>query len=720
MATTLHALKTYYDNVMRSDFSHIPAAHQTLLLNLSVEVDAGRQTLESAQAQVIRLAVDTTSVASLAYNFFTGSTPFHAGFDYLVSAGGPNPNNLNSAYYQAFNVENRYINFALNLGKAGEGATWFSANYGALTMAQTVAKAYAEIFGVTPTSAKIDELLNSQVPDGKGGTYTRNAYLATYGGDGLDGIGTKAALVGWLLAAAAKEDVGTYAKANDAFLADLATDGVAFFRGDLATIYGTPPAATPDDQTLTVTGDLAAGQTIDGGAGHDKITVTGTVYGRITTTDGGDTLVLGRLGLTPGSLGVPEQISSVTLGGGGNTVWLKGGSVPGATVTATGVSNTLHIDGQWTLHEGTISGFQTVYLHSGSMPSVQGATVIYNVFNDPTYTGMVTIGAYNRELVVLKDTRNGVTLAAPGTTDQSARVDVHLQNFMGAPTTQESVGRGYYQPDGGAIVFYGRSDGPLDNNGTLALHVDTDSTAGMIIGFSTNAALSPNYRGPLPNLIIDGAGSLTAQIASSFTNVDARQAGDLNLSYRVDLSTTEQIVRLGDGTNNLRIFFGWAANFNAAPAAAKVYLGAGVDTISLGAGGYDTAAAASGPGAGLSNLHILNGVTLSAPPQIIGFQKGVDHFVLDTQIHAITANVQTYADGKATLQEALIAVSANVAAGTGAVFSWGGDTYIYAQDTRAGVNTTIDGNVGDGLIKLVGVTGLTVGTGAGSYDIHYG
>ncbi|MBO9543344.1 bluetail domain-containing putative surface protein [Caulobacter sp.] len=718
MATTLHALKTYYDNVMRSDFSHIPATHLTLLTTLSTQVDGGTLTLAAAQAQVVRLAVDTTSVASLAYNFFTGSTPFHHGFDYLVSAGGPNPNNLNSAYYQAFNVENRYINFAMNLGKGGEGAAWFSANYGALTMGQAVAKAYGEIFGVSPTDAKIDELLNSQVPDGRGGTYTRNAYFATYGGDGLDGIGTKAAMVGWLLAAAAKEDIGTYAKANDAFLADLATDGVAFFRGELTTIYGPPPAATPADDTITVTGDLAAGQTLAAGPGHDKVTVTGTVYGRVTA-DGGDTLVLGRLGLTPGSLGVPEQISSVAVTGGGNTVWLKGGSVPGATVTATGASNTLHIDGGTTFHEGAISGFQTVYLHSGGMPSVQGATVIYDLVNDPT-AGMVSIGANNRELVVLKDASNGVILSANGTTDQSARVDVHLQNFMGAPTTKESVGRGYYQPDGGAIVFYARSDGPLDNNATLALHVDTDSTAGMIVGFSTNSAISPNYRGPVPNLVIDGAGKLTAQIASNFTNIDARQAGDLNLAYRINVTGTEQVVRLGDGTNSLRLYFDWAANASGSPASAKVYLGAGVDTISLGAGGYDTAGAASGPGAGLSNLYLFNAVTLSAPPQIVGFQKGVDHLVLDTQIHAITADVQTYADGKATLQDALIAVSAHVAANTGAVFTWGGDTYVYAQDTRAGVNSAVDGNLGDGLIKLTGVTGLTVGTGAGSYDIHYG
>jgi hypothetical protein len=238
MATTLLSLKTYYDNLMRSDFAHIPASHQLLLLNLSVEVDAGRQTLSAAQQQVVGLAIDTTSVASLAYSFFTGGTPSAGGFNYLVSAGGANANNLNSAYYQSFNTDNRYINFAVNLGKGGEGAAAFAAAYGGLTMTQAITKAYVEIFGTTPGAEKVQALLNDQVPNGLGGTYTRAEYFASYGGDGASGVGTKAAMVGWLLAASAKENIGTYAWANTMFLADLSDDGIAAFRSGLVTAYG--------------------------------------------------------------------------------------------------------------------------------------------------------------------------------------------------------------------------------------------------------------------------------------------------------------------------------------------------------------------------------------------------------------------------------------------------------------------------------------------------
>ena len=35
-----------------------------------------------------KLAINTTSVANLAYNFFTGSTPYSYGLDYLVSPAG--------------------------------------------------------------------------------------------------------------------------------------------------------------------------------------------------------------------------------------------------------------------------------------------------------------------------------------------------------------------------------------------------------------------------------------------------------------------------------------------------------------------------------------------------------------------------------------------------------------------------------------------------------
>ncbi len=138
---------------------------------------------------------------------------------------GPNANNLNSAYYQSFNLENRYINFAVNLGKVGEGKAAFAARYEGLSLFDATREAYATIFGGTPTDAKVHALIDSRVD-----------YFASYGGDGAGGIGTKAAMVGWLLAEAAKADVGQYARANDGFLTDLA-DG-ATFAVDLVGVYG--------------------------------------------------------------------------------------------------------------------------------------------------------------------------------------------------------------------------------------------------------------------------------------------------------------------------------------------------------------------------------------------------------------------------------------------------------------------------------------------------
>ena len=141
--------------------------------------------------------------------------------DYLVSPTGPNANNLNSAYYQSFNLENRYINFAVNLGKLGEGKDAFLAKYGSLSFVEATREAYKTIFGAAPTDAKIHAMIDS-----------RDDYFAAYGGDGANGIGTKAAMVGWLLAEAQKADLGVMVRSNDAWLTDLA-DGSAPFAIDI-------------------------------------------------------------------------------------------------------------------------------------------------------------------------------------------------------------------------------------------------------------------------------------------------------------------------------------------------------------------------------------------------------------------------------------------------------------------------------------------------------
>ena len=202
---------------------------------LSSQVSANQTTIEQALTTIEQFASATTTVASLTYEFFTGATPTAAGYQYLIDSPS-NPNNLDSSYYALFNIQNRYINFSVNLGKYGAGATPFNDTYGALSLSDAATKAYTEIFGAAPAAGKIDAILNTDVTS-NGITETRAQYFAYYGGDGLTGIGTKAAMVGWLLEVATQDHLGPYAGAGDHFVSDLAL-GNAPFNVDLLPQYG--------------------------------------------------------------------------------------------------------------------------------------------------------------------------------------------------------------------------------------------------------------------------------------------------------------------------------------------------------------------------------------------------------------------------------------------------------------------------------------------------
>ncbi|MCC5736375.1 alkaline metalloproteinase, partial [Klebsiella pneumoniae] len=122
---------------------------------LSGQVASGAKSEASALNEIVQKADASAAVATTAYAFFTGKTPGEGGMDYLLSPIGPNSNNLNSAYYQAFNAENRYITFAVNLGRDGEGKAAFQAEYGGKTLAEATKTAYAKIFGSAADDAKV-------------------------------------------------------------------------------------------------------------------------------------------------------------------------------------------------------------------------------------------------------------------------------------------------------------------------------------------------------------------------------------------------------------------------------------------------------------------------------------------------------------------------------------------------------------------------------------
>ncbi|HYD44572.1 MAG TPA: M10 family metallopeptidase C-terminal domain-containing protein, partial [Phenylobacterium sp.] len=109
-ATTAEQLGYAFENVMRRAASS--PADLSFLDGLAASVSGGQKTLAQAYGDIVQRADGSTAVAAMAYQFFLGFVPSKGGFDFLVSPQGPNPNNINSAYYQSFNIENRYINFA--------------------------------------------------------------------------------------------------------------------------------------------------------------------------------------------------------------------------------------------------------------------------------------------------------------------------------------------------------------------------------------------------------------------------------------------------------------------------------------------------------------------------------------------------------------------------------------------------------------------------------
>ncbi|USQ94034.1 hypothetical protein [Caulobacter sp. RL271] len=245
---TIDNLVSIYRNVHRLPAnSDLPESAWTQLTLMAQGIDIARGGQVAGDIWTYAAAVDwiqdsakaTTQVAVLSYGFLTDISLGSAGLDYLVSAKGGNPNNLNSDYYAGFSLEDRFINFALNLVKFGDAKDEFSAAYGEnASPINTFQKAYLKLFGVEKTLDEILAIFAEPVPDGHGGTQARFAHFEDIGGDGSFGIGTRAAMVGWLMAEAVKSGQGPYVEAMKAYLADVGLEGKVTPVNAFISLYG--------------------------------------------------------------------------------------------------------------------------------------------------------------------------------------------------------------------------------------------------------------------------------------------------------------------------------------------------------------------------------------------------------------------------------------------------------------------------------------------------
>lgn len=720
---TLQVLKSAYSDVSRLSFANIPATDLTTLQTLAGRVDASTLSLADARVEIAKLVTASTTVANLSYNFFTGATPTAFGLNYLISPTGGNANSLNSAYYQSFSAENRFINFSVNLGKNGAGQASFAAAYGSLSLADAATKAYVEIFGFAPAAGLINTILTAQVPNGLGGTFTRADYFAYYGGDGANGVGTKAAMVGFLLAVAANEHIGVYAKANDAFLADLANDGQAKFNTSLVGTYGDQPTfatgatiAVTDTQSVapdatnaalrsttdndTVTGTTHNGSILTSG-GHDTITFSGAVGGYIDGGDGNDTISVGQLNAAVEILGgAPNGKIS---GGAGNDVITIGKVINGAIIDGGAGDDTLVMGAETDFFDKTqITNVEHLVLQnfrlSFTLPATGATTIVPLTVTG--YTGLQDITLKSSISTTISDIAANVALKMDGVTGGALVANYHTSSMGNGGGSSVRVGVSGVDAYLNNVTSSNATPTKLlvtGNDGALTLHVQSDSVLATINSQTSN--------GDIGKVVVVGTGRLTAGFISNVTGADYT-------TYNLDASSSAGIDVTGIGSDiaETRVVTVVLSGYNDSVAAdlrgqtSSVFtLGAGSDVFKLYQDGFAAPR--------FSNLGVADGkVTTFAT--ITDFEKGVDHVNLGVEIASLTTGIS--AGSATTLEQALINASSQVSANGTGVFEWKGDTYIYHQDATVGVNA------GDGLIKLTGVTGLTVGTGATVADIHYG
>ncbi|WP_369062387.1 hypothetical protein ABOZ73_08875 [Caulobacter sp. 73W] len=659
-----------------------PSTAQSLILqDLAIRSQNGVITDDQAYAYIIGQAQSTTSVAALSYQFFTGKIPTSAGFDYLVNSA-TNTSDLNDPAYQAFNLENRYINFAINLGVVGEGRTNFLATFGGLSFADTVAVAYNRIIGnAQATAAKID--VNAAIANIAGRKAYFDAVVAQAGITAADrDLAAKAAVVGYIMAEATKAQVGIYSNGLNNFYLDLAPDAKANYNVDLNTYVdnggGDGGAGTPGEtkaiaadgsytgtgQNDTVTGTIqaaAADVTISLGNGADSVTakIDASAAALTTTVDlgaGNDTFNAAVTG------GAGTGATTINAGAGNDTVtatYTQGAAV--TTFNGGDGNDTLKLSlaADTTAALTKVSAFETIELTA----TAAGVDVAADNFKAASGGTAAIWQAGAAQAINVTGIVEGVNV---GSKAAGAATFTYANADDATVTVSGSVG---------ALVIGGVSDTvnlTASKNSTIATGITVSADVLKLTGTSEIAANT---------VVFNGAGDVSHTIDAStlgastlITYVTASGADGLDT---VKLTASADVLNLTAGSVN----------------SATITLGGGADTVVLG----DATVAAN---------YSWDGTALKTFTQITDFSRGSDKIDVTGTYKAAT-NVIGVSDLKAYIEQAGTGIDAQVGAGEWTVFTFGSHSYIFAED--AGNQKT--------LVQLTGVTGVTGGAN-NTFDVY--
>ena len=477
----------------------------------------------------------TTALAVLSYQFFTGKSPSAAGLTYLVNSS-VNTADLNDPYYSKFSLENRYINFAANLGVQGEGAAAFSLKYGSMAYADYVASIYQTIVGSSyATAAGIDPAAAIASIISR-----KDAILATAQSAGMIpanataaqiDIALKAATAGYLMGEAIKADVGLYAAATDNFMVAM-LNGTAVYNTNIAITYA------PNNDTVA----HGTGHAVDRGLPSlpDPVTTPPVVTPShiFTLTTGGDHIT----GTAQDDVFIATQATLITGdildGGAGNDTLTVNATadfvLPGVTVTSIetlNLNSTVGIRG----NTNTWAGLSTINVnaHGGSRTSIVAALTT-DVNATVTNVGNAMVGVYEGHNITLAVTGvTGNNTSGGGYSNQGlVEVDNTSNGFIDVTRTSTNAGQaGTIYASGGSTIkvtqIAGNDVNTTQTNGVVSVggghyttSVEVVSSNEATAGFSTagvvaNAVYVSDYYTTNPNTL----GTLTTVKVNSYSSL---------------------------------------------------------------------------------------------------------------------------------------------------------------------------------------------------------
>ena len=601
------------------------AALQATIASQAAASANGQLTDADALGAMIHSALSTTDVAVQAYQFFTGQTPSKAGLDFLVNSA-TNPSDLNDPYYAQFNDENRYINFAANLGLIGEGATAFKGTYGAMTFSAFVASIYETIIGSAyinsfvgnsgAAAAAIADVISRQA------AFTQTARdrgLITASSSATDiDIATKAAAVGYLMYEGVKANLGIYAAGANNFVSAL-IGGTAQYNVNLLTTYsvlggGIGSPLPPAGVTTTLT---SGSDTVTGTTGND--TVNGIVYSDsgtppfVTTFSGIDTLNGGsgadtlNLTVTRSSVGATGSLTIPTAN-------VTSFEIINVTSLSTNVGDIVTLSGAGFAGATTFNSLQsTNAVTFTNLPT--GATVGLIPPTNGVALGDLSFGYATPTAAAILNLATGYSFAAITITSMPAVVTI---NSIGSAVNNPGV----IDLGGSAnAVTLNASTPIIFGSGINGFGTGASITVNGVAGDNIAAALGPGVA-PGVSFLLDLPANVVAVNASGLSATGIFATIGANPAIKITGGAGSDFIAVDDGTG--------------AALSGTINGGGGTDVVS-----FDTAAdLTAASGARFTNFEILNVSNTGGAATLQAYDASLISGITSEWVQASSGSVQ--------------------------------------------------------------------------------